>query len=205
MTPGFADATQGAQQVFRALLQAMSRPGCIATLPAQALRGIEPPSSLMSRALTATLLALLDAETSLHVHGKLADEAIEAHLRFHTGVRTRVAAQAAFVAARAEQVDDALCAVLDLGTDEAPQRGATLLVDVVHLETHPARPDAVTLVLQGPGIADRHSLAVTGLPLAFWSWRRDLRRVLPRGVDLVLTDGVRLAAVPRSTRITLED
>ena len=38
MTPGFRDATHGAQQSFRALLDAMSRPGSVFELPSTALR-----------------------------------------------------------------------------------------------------------------------------------------------------------------------
>ncbi|HJV62851.1 MAG TPA: phosphonate C-P lyase system protein PhnH [Albitalea sp.] len=208
MTPGFADAAHGAQQVFRVLLDAMARPGRIHTLPAAAVAGIVPPAGVdgapMGRAAAASLLTLLDAETTLHLHGDLARATTIAWLRFHTGVRLAAAGHAAFVAARAGEVDRALCDALDLGSDEAPQRGATLLVEVDALDDRPIAGGAA-FTLRGPGIEDCHDLAVAGVPDAVWAWRLALRQALPRGVDLVLTQGDRLAALPRTTRITRKD
>ena len=81
-----------------------------------------------------------------------------------------------------------------------PQRGATLIVEVDRLGG-----DASTrLRLRGPGIESAQPLAVTGLSQEFWLWRTRLQAALPRGVELLLVCGTQVAAIPRSTRITLE-
>jgi len=206
MTPGFRDATHGAQQTFRTLLDVMARPGVVSTLPAAALDGIEPPASAtpgrpMSKAAAAVLLTLLDAETTVRVAGTLASAAALAYLRFHTGVRsTWLDELAAFTVARAAEVDAPLCSRLDLGSDEAPQRGGTLVVEVDAL----GELAQTRLRLRGPGIESVQMLGVAGLSREFWLWRTRLQSVLPRGVDLVLVCGSEIAAIPRTTRIALE-
>jgi len=202
---GFDDPVHGAQQTFRTLLAAMSHPGRVLALPAPALAGLQPAQPQLAPplgpGLAAVLLTLLDAQTPALLAGPLAGAA--AWLRFHTGARAVGAHEpVAIAAARCAEVDAALCARLALGSDEAPQDGATLVVEVDALaaDDGPGR----ALVLRGPGIASIQRLRVGGLPAAFWDWRRALRAELPRGVDLVLAHGTRLAAIPRTTRIDEE-
>jgi alpha-D-ribose 1-methylphosphonate 5-triphosphate synthase subunit PhnH len=42
---------------------------------------------------------------------------------------------------------------------------------------------------------------VEGLTAAVWSQLRDNHAAFPRGIDLVLVAGSRLAALPRTTRV----
>lgn len=191
MPRGFADATHDAQAVFRAVLDALSRPGRLQTLDAS--DGLQAPAPL-SRGLTALLLTLLDAETSLHLEGPLASDAAWMYARFHTGVQPTGREAADFVAVRAA---DAHFDLLRLGTDEAPQHGATLIVD-----THTLAGSS--LVLSGPGIEHTQRIGLCGLSEAFWQQRIAQERHFPRGVDLLIVCGSQLIAVPRSTRITLE-
>lgn len=209
MTAGFADATRGAQRTFRVLLDVMARPGEVIALPAGAVQGIAAPPSLregvaLARATTASLLALLDAEVSVHLHGALASPAALAYLRFHTGVGVSGAGTADFVVARALEVDEPLWRGLALGCDEQPQAGATLLVEVGSLAEADGANDGIVLRLRGPGIPGMRRLRVGGPGVAFWQWRRGLQAAMPRGVDLMLCCGDAMAAVPRSTRIELE-
>jgi len=206
MGAGFAEPVHGAQQTFRLLLGAMAEPGRLHTLHDAALAGLataeaelRPPFGL---ALAATLLTLLDADTPVHLAGVLDTETARAWLRFHTGARA-TADVAAMTAAVARDVDAALCDALAIGTDEAPQAGATLLLEVEALSDSPLA-GAVALKLRGAGIESARDLAVRGLPAAFWQWRIALQSELPRGVDIVLACGDRLAAIPRSTRIESE-
>jgi alpha-D-ribose 1-methylphosphonate 5-triphosphate synthase subunit PhnH len=203
---GFADPVHGAQQTFRVLLGAMAEPGRLHTLHGAAIDGLDaadadlrPP---MNVALAATLLTLLDADTPVHLAGALGTDAARAWLRFHTGARA-VATVAAMTAAPARDVDAALWDALDLGTDDAPQSGATLFVEVQALSDRPMA-GAVALKLRGAGIETSRDLAVSGLSTAFWHWRVGLESELPRGIDIVLLCGDRLAAIPRSTRIDME-
>jgi len=191
---GWADPVHGAQQVFRTVLEALSRPGRVQTLPATALQGLEPPA--LGLGLAATLLTLLDAETSVWLDPAAGGDGAADWLRFHTGVRLQAdAATARFAVTHAAQAQPCLWATLDGGTDELPQAGATLLVGVPALDRGPA------LTLSGPGIQHRQTLQVAGLPPGFWAARQALAPGFPRGVDLILCCGDRLAGLPRSTRL----
>jgi alpha-D-ribose 1-methylphosphonate 5-triphosphate synthase subunit PhnH len=180
--------------VFRSVLDALSRPGRLQTL--EASDGLQAPAPL-SRGLTALLLTLLDTETSLHLSRPLASEAAWMYCRFHTGVQREAAAHADFVAMRAADASlDGLC----LGSDEMPQRGATLIVDTGSL----ALERGTGLHLTGPGIEHAQRIGLCGLPLAFWQRRIAMQPLFPRGVDLLLVCGSQLIGVPRSTLIQIE-
>jgi len=203
MRAGFADPVHGAQQTFRVLLAAMAEPGRLQVLHDAATGGLAPADAQMRPpmgiALAATLLTLLDADTPAHLAGAIGNDDARAWLRFHTGARDAPAA-AGMTVALARDVDAALLHALDLGSDEAPQAGATLIVEVDALSERPLA-GAVALKLRGAGIATSRDLAVSGLAADFWRWRRALQSELPRGVDLILVCGAQVAAIPRSTRI----
>ena len=82
-----------------------------------------------------------------------------------------------------------------LGSDEYPDRSATLIVEVERLRAGQG------LTLSGPGIAGTALLEVSRLPERFWTERDLLGELFPRGLDLILTCGSRLAALPRTTRV----
>lgn len=203
MTAGFSDPVAGAQQVFRHLLDALSLPGRVHQL-AGIDASVQPPG--LGLAATLSLLTLLDAESPFHLAGDLntSAAAAPAYFRFHCGAPLAVATAAQFTLVRDCQLDAPLWAALPLGSDEQPQLGASLLIEVSGLDEQAALPGAALLRMKGPGIAAEQSLAVQGLPLAFWRWRQALAPAFPRGVDLLLCCGSRLAAIPRSTLITLE-
>ena len=184
MIAGFADPLLGAQSSFRALLHALSHPGSILQLP----HAPEAPAPL-NPAAGALALALCDADTTLWQDG---GAAVAEWLRFHTGAPVAPLHEARFVIASG--VPPAL-AGLALGNDEAPQDGATLLLQVADLATAPGWH------LTGPGIETSTELRVTGLPAGFVAERAALERLFPRGLDIVLCAGARIAALPRTTRI----
>jgi alpha-D-ribose 1-methylphosphonate 5-triphosphate synthase subunit PhnH len=181
----------------------MSRPGRVQALPAVCTDGIDAGGdpTAPGAGMLAVLLTLLDAHTQVHLAAGWATPALQAYLRFYSGVAVAAAPeQAAYVASPASALAPALWQRLDLGSDEAPQRGATLLVQVDALGDDGAH----TLRLQGPGIASRHALGVSGVPVALWRWRASLAASLPCGFDLVLVCGSRVAAIARSTRVQWE-
>lgn len=201
---GFGVPVHGAQQVFRAALEAMARPGRVMALPAAALADLEPPG--LGRGLTALLLTLLDAETGVWLDPASAPPGAGAYLRFHTGARLRdAAADAEFVVLDAAQAGPAWWSRVGHGTDESPQSGATLIVAVPSLADDATPAPGLHLELRGPGIEHRQRLRVGGIERAFWQARAALEAEYPRGVDLILCCGDCLAALPRTTRITLED
>jgi alpha-D-ribose 1-methylphosphonate 5-triphosphate synthase subunit PhnH len=203
MTPGLAVPAASSQRVFRVVLEALSRPGTVQRLPAGALAGLhETPSPGPCSA--ALMLTLLDAETSLHIAPPLHGEPLCAWLRFHTGVRLAPQPSTAdFVLSSSASADPALWRTLRLGSDEVPQQGATWLVEVPALSA-PGQLGAGALRCTGPGIRDVHTLMVGGLTPAFWRAREELAPLFPRGIDLVLCCGDRLAALPRTTQLQWE-
>lgn len=185
--PGFADPVTAAQRCFRAVLDAMARPGSLHA----AGEGLAPPPPL-DAATAAVLLTLVDGETPLWLDPRL--HAARAWIVFHCGaVCVTDPAMASFV------VTDALpdIAVLHLGSHEAPETAATAIVQV------PALGVGRRYRLRGPGLRDHAILAVDGLPATFATIWADNHARFPRGVDLILCAGSRLAALPRS--LSIED
>jgi alpha-D-ribose 1-methylphosphonate 5-triphosphate synthase subunit PhnH len=186
--PGFADPVLASQQTFRAVLGAMAHPGRVVSV-----QGPDAPSPL-GPAAAAVCLTLLDFDTPLWLDPAAATADVVSYVRFHCGaplVDTPGAARFALV------VDPAGLASFDAfdpGTDERPDLSATLVVQVDHLGGEGGAR------LRGPGIEDQTSLTVSGAP---WLW--DAVRVnaarFPRGVDVILCAGARLAALPRTIRV----
>ncbi|MEK9970966.1 MAG: phosphonate C-P lyase system protein PhnH [Ferrovibrio sp.] len=190
--PGFHDPVQQSQQAFRALLDAMARPGRIVTVEAEAGH----PEGL-SPALAAALLTLADLDTPVWLGPGFDIDAIKTWLRFHSGAPLASKPdQAAFAL-----LDGAQMPTLDsfsFGTDEAPERGATLLIQV------PALNGPAAMTWRGPGIKDAIVVPACGLDAALWRERAALSIEFPRGVDLYLGCGRDLIGLPRSTAIAFE-
>lgn len=193
-SPGFPDATRGAQAAFRALLDALAHPTRVHPLAGPA----EAPAAL-GAGLGAVALTVLDEESALWLDPRrAADAEVVAWLTFHTGVRLVAdAADADFVLADPSSLPP--LAALAAGTDEEPHRSATVLLDVRDA-TGTRRIRA-----EGPGI-DGHADA--DAPWAddalLDAWRINGER-FPRGVDLLLVDAASVAALPRTTRLTAAD
>jgi alpha-D-ribose 1-methylphosphonate 5-triphosphate synthase subunit PhnH len=86
-------------------------------------------------------------------------------------------------------------AQLNPGSDEAPETSATLVLQLAALGS------GTTLQLSGPGLAAPTTMQVDGLPPGFvGEWATNHAR-FPRGIDLILCAGDRLAAFPRTLTI----
>jgi alpha-D-ribose 1-methylphosphonate 5-triphosphate synthase subunit PhnH len=188
LLPGFEDAAQSAQRTFRAALEAMSRPGSIGELaePCGVPQGLSP-------ALSALLLTLADSDTPVWLPPQT-PEGVRAFLRFHCGCPlVSEVGQATFVAVPAGHAvpDLAACAQ---GDPAYPDRSATLLLEVASLN------DGAVVTLSGPGIETQAMLAAQGLSTSFWTqWQANHAR-FPLGVDVLLTSGHHLCALPRTTQ-----
>ncbi len=185
LSRGFADPVLDAQAAFRAVLEATSRPGRVL----RAGSALRPPAPL-NRAAAAVLLTLADADTPLwHDAGAEA----EAWLRFHCGAPL-VAEPGAACFALVVRESPALGALAQ-GTEEEPQRGATLVLQVADLV------EGEGWRLTGPGIEREHRLRVSGAPEGFLAAWAANRTAFPCGVDVLLCAGDRLAALPRTVAI----
>jgi alpha-D-ribose 1-methylphosphonate 5-triphosphate synthase subunit PhnH len=191
LRPGFADPVHGAQQAFRQILQAMARPGTIQDCGGE----LDPPPAL-SPAMASVCLTLADADAPLWLSPARRTDAAVGYLKFHCNAPVLDdVGRASFVLA-----DTAGMPALDAcarGDDRYPDRSATLIVEVPRL----AADGQGAWVLRGPGIAATETLSTDGLPGDFPARWRDNGAQYPCGVDLILTCGSRLAALPRTTRI----
>jgi alpha-D-ribose 1-methylphosphonate 5-triphosphate synthase subunit PhnH len=187
---GFVDPVLGSQRVFRRVLEAMAHPGRIVTLDAL----IDAPAPL-APASAAVCLMLLDFETPLWLDDAARSlEAVE-WLRFHCGVPLVDRPETARFALVLAPDTMPPFGDFDLGTDLMPDRSATLILQVEAL-TAGAGPR-----ITGPGIADTAQLDVAGGPARLWDFVRDNGTRFPRGVDVLLATGARLAALPRTVRV----
>jgi alpha-D-ribose 1-methylphosphonate 5-triphosphate synthase subunit PhnH len=183
--PGFAEPVGDAQATFRAVLDAMARPGTLHEVGG----GLTPPAPL-DPATAAVLLTLADNETPLW----LDESAAKARewLAFHCGaVTTERQPEAEF--ALALTLPD--LTALSSGTDETPESSTTLIVQLTALGS------GTRYRLAGPGLREPVLFAAAGLPADFAAiWQRN-HALFPCGVDLVLCAGTTLAALPRSVSI----
>jgi alpha-D-ribose 1-methylphosphonate 5-triphosphate synthase subunit PhnH len=181
LSGGFADAPRDAAHAFRAAMTAMARPGRIVTIG-----GAAAPAPVSVAAAT-LLLTLCDPETPVWIAPSHDSPDLRDWLAFHTGAPLTGARDCRFA------LGDwaGLCPIdrFATGTPEYPDRSATLIVEVARLANEGA-------VLSGPGIEGTTRLTLPE-PAAF---ARNAG-LFPLGLDVFLTAGTQLAALPRSTRI----
>jgi alpha-D-ribose 1-methylphosphonate 5-triphosphate synthase subunit PhnH len=187
LSAGFSDPVHDAQNAFRRVLDALSRPGRRFAI------GSPVKGLALGPAMAHLLLTLTDDDTPVwwqHRDGASAD-----WLRFHTGASlAAMPEQAAFaVVTRAAALPplDAFAA----GSLESPEASATLLVEVASLDEGPA------VEWRGPGIQDMQTVRITGLPDQFWAQWQANHAAFPQGVDIVFTCADAALGLPRTTRV----
>jgi alpha-D-ribose 1-methylphosphonate 5-triphosphate synthase subunit PhnH len=193
LVPGFSDPVLASQAVFRTVMEAMARPGQIAEIDVV----IAPPAPL-GIAAAALALTLLDFETPVWLDRTLAAE-VDGWLKFHTGAPRAADPAAAAFAFIAEPAAMPAFDTFGLGSVEYPDGSTTLVLEVETLT------DGDAFRLSGPGIKGSRSLAAAPLPADLAARMAENRARFPRGVDLVLTCGRRLAALPRSVHLSRSD
>jgi alpha-D-ribose 1-methylphosphonate 5-triphosphate synthase subunit PhnH len=183
--PGFGDPIGEAQATFRAVLDAMARPGQLH----QAGEQLTAPAPLDS-ATAAVLLTLIDNETPLWVDTAAA--AARDWLAFHCGAVIADAPDQALFALALSLPDLAL---LSPGSHETPESSATLILQIAALGS------GTPYRLAGPGLREPALLMANGLPADFIQVWQQNHALYPRGVDVVLCAGTTLTALPRSVSI----
>ena len=176
---GFANPPLDAARAFRAVMQAIARPGTI-----HKLAGAVPPAPLSEAAAT-ILLTLCDAETPVHLADAADCPEVRAWLAFHTGAPVSGRDSCMF----AVGPWNALIPLsgFPIGTAEYPDRSATLIVESEALQQSGA-------TLTGPGIQSTNRLSLPDID-AFQA----NHALFPLGLDFLFTCGNRIAALPRST------
>jgi alpha-D-ribose 1-methylphosphonate 5-triphosphate synthase subunit PhnH len=185
--PGFKDPVHGSQQTFRALLDALARPGML-----QTTAPLTPPEGL-SPGGAAACLTLLDLETMVWLQPGIA-ESVQAWLLFHTGCRFTAQPQTADFAVIDQietmpRLDD-----FHWGTAEYPEASTSLLIELPTLE------GAGAATLQGPGILDT-ILIQPPLHSDFWQQWQAMTTHYPLGLDAWCFADRQVLGLPRTAQI----
>lgn len=192
VSAGFADPVHDAQTAFRAVLDALSRPGRPFAI------GQPVPGLALGPAMAHALLALTDGDTA--VWWQQADPAAASWLRFHTGASLAATPECAAFAVLDSVAGLPPLTAFSAGSAQAPERSATLLVKVASLDAGPA------VEWRGPGIQGAQTVRLAGLPNDFWAQWQASQAAFPQGVDIVFTCAGRALGLPRTTRARrLED
>jgi alpha-D-ribose 1-methylphosphonate 5-triphosphate synthase subunit PhnH len=189
---GFADPATDAAGTFRAMLEAMARPGRIQPLPTV----LAAPAALGS-AVAQLVLTLCDFDTPLWLDPAHATAESWAYLRFHAGCPVAATIEeAAFLVVAPANVAPVLprCRI---GTAEYPDRSATLIIPLDGIE------EGSDVRLSGPGIEHEHRLSIAPSPSPLWPALIANQQHFPLGCDCFLAAPGHIAAIPRSTRIEL--
>jgi len=180
LSGGFAEAPIEAARAFRALLEAMARPGQM-----QALTGATPPAPLSPAAGT-VLLTLADSTTPLFLAPGHDTPALRDWIAFHCAAPLCAPEEAVFALGRWQALP------LDRfarGTPEYPDRAVTLIVESEALDP----PNAV---LSGPGIATEQAARLPEIA-AFQA----NHALFPLGFDALFCAGSAVSALPRATKV----
>jgi alpha-D-ribose 1-methylphosphonate 5-triphosphate synthase subunit PhnH len=178
---GFADPAVDASHAFRTVMTAMARPGEIL-----GIQGTHPPVPL-SVAAGSVVLTLCDPETPLFLAPGCDTPQVRDWITFHTGAPLADADQAMFAVGAWDQLP---LGAFQRGTPEYPDRSATLIVEVADLSNSGA-------TLSGPGVETQAHLSLPETE-AFQA----NARLFPLGLDFIFTCGGRLAALPRTTKVS---
>ncbi|MCD9586325.1 phosphonate C-P lyase system protein PhnH [Streptomyces sp. 8ZJF_21] len=179
-----------AQGVFRAVLDALARPGTVARFPSD-IPGAVPPTLL-------PVLALADLGTGVHVLEENGSRRWSDVVSVATDAPA-VALEKARLAAAVRPVAAEEILRLPRGTADAPEDGAVLCLPVTALEGGPS-----VWRLSGPGVPGERDVAPQGVPDGFVAARAEAVAGFPAGADLLLaTPDGRVMGLPRSTTITI--
>ncbi len=191
ITGGFANPVFDGQAVFRAVMDAMARPGSVQKVACLA----QPPEPLSVMG-AAVALTLCDQDTPVWLDAALRNSAsIASWLGFHTGAPLANTPADAHFALVSEPAGLIALENFAQGTQEYPDRSTTLILQVASLT------DGEDLRLEGPGIERVSMLAPTQLPRHFTEQWKQNRARFPRGVDVILAAPDGIACLPRTTRI----
>jgi len=187
LAAGLPDPVHSSQQTFRAVLDALARPGKVCVL------GEALPEVALGGAMARLLLSLTDDETP--VWWQRADATLQGWLQFHTGAGVAAQPGAASFAVLHDLGARTELAHFAMGTAASPEFSATLLVELPGLHGGPE------LEWRGPGIQTVQRVGLCGVPPHFWAQWQANHAAFPAGVDIIFTCGDSALGLPRTTRV----
>lgn len=173
------------QQNYRAVLDAMSRPGTRQTLI------IPPHHDEPDGAHIAVLASLLDNSVTLADPNQCINSDNRALLQAELATPD----QADFIFCNGDLAPDF---EPKLGTLPSPERSATIIIQVQDLNTPNAE---LSLQLSGPGIKNTVHCTLAGLDSSWLTKREAWISSFPLGVDLLLVDDNSIISLPRTTHV----
>ncbi|MBT5434233.1 MAG: phosphonate C-P lyase system protein PhnH [Alphaproteobacteria bacterium] len=185
--PGFADLVFDAQHSFRAVLDALARPGTVH----HAGQELTAPAPLSPSA-TALALTLFDHDTTVWLDPSARSDATAAFLKFHCGCPLTDSIAEAGFGLIADPASMPPLASFAQGEDRYPDSSATLILELPSFES------GEPVTLRGPGIETCSVITPQGLPDNFWIWMALNQAQFPLGVDIILTCGTAMIGLPRS-------
>jgi alpha-D-ribose 1-methylphosphonate 5-triphosphate synthase subunit PhnH len=187
-------------EVFRSMLDSLSRPGTISQL--SALESVDVPRCIIP------LLAIVDVETRFAV----IDNSSTAHnwsalIGSATGAPPASLAESSWVVALSEPTRDNM-EDLPRGSALAPERGCGLVVGCALLsegfDHGDATQESTSIALTGPGVDGQKIVTVAGISNYFFESLCDLNGSFPAGVDVWMVDqSGQILAISRSTQISI--
>ena len=184
---GLADSVHDSQHTFRALLDAMARPGQARWL-GPALPGVE-----LGGAMARLLLSLADDDTA--VWWQHDGAGLATWLRFHTGAPLADQPQVAAFAVVTDLSQMPCLADFAQGSPASPEQSTTVMMELTAFE------GGVPQAWRGPGIEHVTVVSLAGLSDEFWRQCQANQAGFPQGVDMVLTCGEWVIGLPRSTQV----
>lgn len=183
-----------AQQHFRLLLDSMSRPGKINTIPFIDIQ--QPPTMNNASALVA--LALLNTDVGFCAAG---DDEITQFITQRTSATAIGLQLADYVFIPGMQNPD-FTSQLKKGNLSYPENNATIIANVVQLSPT-AIENALQVTLKGPGILGSETVYIYGLNPMLLDHLHQQNQEFPLGIDLILTDqDNQVMCIPRSNQFT---
>lgn len=196
LPPKYAEKVISAQSIFRAVMDAMARPGTVQRIDPVADAAPAP----MMRGTAAIAMTLFDHDTPIWLDAAMAETRdVGKWLKFHTSAPV---VEDTSVCSFALIGDAALLPALDrfaFGSSEYPDRSTTLILQMASLA------EGVELELRGPGIDGVASLRVALQPTDLVARLAINQTLFPRGIDVVLVADDAIAAIPRTTRLVAKE
>jgi alpha-D-ribose 1-methylphosphonate 5-triphosphate synthase subunit PhnH len=196
---GFDDVYDS-QATFRALLDALSRPGKVCLLPGNAYNGA--PRGFCPPALS-ILKTLCDHRVSFSLVSGNRTPELSRYLEVNLATPLAEVEKADYVIFDATTFDEDFLR-LKRGSSEFPEDSATALLCVGRLAEGSVETDTPSCRLRcaGPGVQDTAFLTVTGLDPRYSEARARTNDLSPLGIDLFLVDPEgRVAGIPRTTSV----
>lgn len=193
-TPVLTPRAGREQRTFRALLEAMARPGTVA-------RAVHHPQAGHLAPAVSLLESVLDHEMTFAVVPEQAD-LIDTLLRL-TGSYVAAPIVADYLLCEGGGILRALHDAKE-GASEFPDKSATLVAVAASVSAEPGR--GLPLRLAGPGIKDTRTVWVDGFSQECREMFVERNGDLPTGIDLVLVDlDGAFTCLTRYTRLLMED